>query len=287
MTKTNRFKFLTVFIASLAISVNSQSAFADLTGDFAPDNWTYAETNAGPLHSISTEQMSLTSANNGVDNTEASYSIKIPYGATSISFTFSYLNQDVAPSVMDQSEVIVNGVATEISGLDVPTGGTKSGIITVKGVGGQELSIVQKCNDCILGSGTTVVTDFRIASRNTFASDLLVASTGPTLTADSKTLTCTPGSYNLLLNGYSNQAGKPASIAYTLLVGGKRVSTLSSDSWKGMLRALFDTSDNSVTGSASLTSATWNVDVYEAGTAQCEVVAYQSSAVTTSLSNKK
>ncbi len=287
MTRIKKFKFLMVFIASLAISINSQSAFADLTGDFAPDNWTYSETNAGPLNSITSDEMSLTSADNGVNDTAASYSIKIPYGATSISFTFSYLNQDVAPSIMDQSEVIVDGIATEISGLNVPSGGTKTGTITVKGLGGQELSIVQKCNDCVLGSATTVVTDFQIASRNAFASDLLVASSGPALVAGDKVLTCTPGSYDLLLNGYSNQAGKPTSIAYTLIIGGKRVSTLSSDSWKGMLQALFDSSDNSFTGSATLASATWNVDTYEPGTAQCEVVAYQSSAVTTSLSNTK
>jgi len=287
MIKKSKLRFRIVVAIVLAISINSQSAFADFSGDFAPDNWTYSETAEGPVGSITASEMSLTSANNGAAFAKGLYSIVIPYGVTSISFSFEYVNGDVAPSSMDPSQVVLDGVVTEISGYSVPSGGTKTGIISLNVIGGQLLSIEQLTTDAVLGSSTTVVTDFHVKNRNAFTSDLLVASSGPLLTSGTNTLTCSPGSYNLLLNGFSSQAGKPASIAYTLIIGGKRVSTLSSDSWTGMLQAIFDSSDNTITGAASNVAATWNVDSYKAGTAQCEVVAYQSGSITTSLSNTK
>lgn len=289
MSKKIKLRSKIIVAIMIALSINNQSAFADFTGDFAPDNWTYSETGDGFSGFITTISMALISSDLGMMDagTKGLYSIVIPHGVTSISFSFEYINGDAEYSIEDLSQVVLGGVVTEISGNFVESGATKTGTITLDTIGGQLLSIEQLTTDALLGASITFVGDFQVKTRNAFNSDLLVASSGPELTAGTKTLTCSPGSYNLLLNGFSSQGGKPASIAYTLIIGGKRVSTLSSDGWTGMLRALFDTSDNSVTGSATIASATWNVDSYKAGSAQCEVVAYQSGSVTTSLSNTK
>ena len=96
---------------------------------------------------------------------------------------------------------------------------------------------------------------------------------------------CTPGGFDMMRGGFFKQVGKPTSIVYTLIIGGKRVSSVSSDNWTGLSRVIYDSSDSSVAGKAPLASATWNIDSFTAGSAQCETMAYQESSVTSSNSN--
>ena len=86
----NRLWQVLVITAVLSLFINNQSAFADFSGDFAPDKWTYSETDPGFSGSLNSTTMVLTSSDTGPGyNVKGLYSITIPNGASKISFTFS------------------------------------------------------------------------------------------------------------------------------------------------------------------------------------------------------
>ena len=60
-----RLKLVAAISATLTLLINGQSAFADFSGDFAPDKWTYSETAPGPSASLNSTTMVLISADNG------------------------------------------------------------------------------------------------------------------------------------------------------------------------------------------------------------------------------
>ena len=284
-------KHRSIFILAVLFAMfnSSQAAFADFSGDFAPDKWAYSETGPGPSGTLNATTMVLTSANNGGGTYPAgltgSYTIHIPSGVSSISFTFDYVNNDVSTSYHDYSQYTLDGTSTDLSTKTIATGGTNSGTVTVdvSGFSGKAFSIDQNCDDCILGSGITTITGF--SSYRGPAADVLLENSKPTLTAGPKSLMCTPGGFDMMRGGFFKQVGKPTSIVYTLIIAGKRVSSLSSDNWTGLSKVIYDSSDSSVTGKATLASAIWTIDSFAAGSAQCETMAYQESSVTSSNSN--
>lgn len=294
MKKKNK---LIVLILGILV-LNQNVANADFSDEFAPSNWTYSETDTsqyGPTNSLSVSTMSITSANYSnwtggtfatpIQNQAGVYSILIPHGTGLVSFDYSYYTGDISKSSYDMATYTVNGVETNLVPTNVPALGTSSGSVTLDftGLGGKTFAINQKCSDCVLGAATTTIKKFdvkRFSNLNVLSSEV-----SPTITSDASSFTCKPGSFSLLSKGINRVTGSPTSIAYTLIVDGVRVSTVSSDNWNTMSRSSVAGTNNSVTGSATLSSATWSFKGANEKSASCEVVALQDGV--TSLSGSK
>jgi hypothetical protein len=293
----------------IAILISSQGvANADFSDEFAPSKWTYTETDTsayGPSASQTASTMTITSANYStwvntgggnvvttlaspaVQNQAGIYSIVIPNNTGIVTFDYSYYTGDVSSSYFDMASYTVDGSETAITSESLVPLSTTTGSVSVNltGQSGKTFAINQKCNDCVLGSATTTITKF-VVKFNQFSNlNVLSSEESPTITSDATGYTCKPGKFSLLSKGINRVTGSPTSIAYTLIVGGVRVSSVSSDNWSVMSRSSVAESNNSVTGTASLTSATWAVKGAADSSARCEVVALQDGV--TSLSGSK
>ena len=291
----------------IGILVSSQGvANADFSDEFAPSKWTYTETDTsqyGPTNSLTATTMTTSSANYStwvttagetvvtelaspaVQNQKGMYSILVPHGTGLVSFDYSYYTADVSNSSYDIATYTVNGVETNLVPTNIASLGTSSGSLSLNftGLGGTTFAINQKCNDCVLGAATTTITKFDVKRFSNL--NVLSSEESPTISSDATGYTCKPGKFSLLSKGINRVTGSPTSIAYTLIVGGVRVSSVSSDNWSVMSRSSVAESNNSVTGTASLTSATWTVKGAADSSARCEVVALQDGV--TSLSGSK
>jgi hypothetical protein len=275
--------------------VGQAPANADFTGDFAVPNWTYSETDTsanGPTNSLTSTLMSITSADwstGAVADTKGSYSITIPWNIGLITFEYSYTTQDVNGSFYDIPTYTAGGTETDIVASTNPSTveqyGSTSGSVSLNTIGlwGTTLSINQKCNDCILGTATIRITGFRGVSL--FDPHQLVAKSNASLSLATNTYTCKPGAYTLLRRGATAEAGAPTSLNYSLIIDGVRVSSVSSDKWATMSPWMLGDSNNSVTGTATLESATWTVAGAGTKSAKCEILAYQEHATTSTTSN--
>jgi len=291
----------------IGILVSSQGiANADFSDEFAPSKWTYTETDTsqyGPTNSLTATTMTISSANYStwvttagstvvttlaspaVPNQKGMYSILVPQGTGLVTFDYSYYTADVSDSSFDMATYTVNGSETNLVPTNVAPLGTSSGSVTLNfsGLGGTTFAINQKCNDCILGAATTTITKFNVRQFSNL--NVLSPDSGPAATSDANGYMCTPGSYSLLSRGVDKVVGKPTSLAYTLIVEGVRVSSVSSDNWGLISQSSVAASNNSVTGAATLTSATWAYKGANLKSARCEVVALQDGV--TSLSGSK
>ena len=283
----------------IGILVLSQGvANADFDNSFAPSNWTYTETDTsqyGPTNSLTASTMKITSANYSnwtgglfttpVQNQAGVYSIVVPQGIGLVTFDYSYYTGDISSSYYDMATYTVNGSQTNLVPTNVQPLGTSSGSVTLNftGLAGTTFAINQKCTDCILGAATTTITNFNVRQFSNL--NVLTPDSGPAVTSDANGYICTPGSYSLLSRGVDKIVGKPTSLAYTLIVEGVRVSSVSSDNWGLISQSSVAGSNNSVTGTATLTSATWAYKGANLKSARCEVLALQDGV--TSLSGSK
>jgi hypothetical protein len=103
-----------------------------------------------------------------------------------------------------------------------------------------------------------------------------------TTTEKSNVVSCTPGKYTFLNGGSTAETAKIQSYVYTLLVNGKAVSTLSTDSFKSVTPHLFPTIAGNMAGTATLDGASWNLAGMSNYSAQCQVYATQSGGNTQS-----
>jgi len=295
---------LKVISLIFAFLISGQAAAsADFSDEFAPSKWTYTETDTsayGPSASLTSSTMSITSANYSiwqglpsvvtlaspaVENQAGVYSILVPQSTGLVTFDYSYYTGDVSNSYYDMATYTVNGVETNLVPTNVAPLGTSAGSVTLNftGLAGTTFSINQKCNDCVLGAATTTITKFNVARFSNL--NVLSSDSGPAVSSDANGYICTPGSYSLLSRGVDKVVGKPTSLAYTLIVDGVRVSSVSSDNWGLISQSSVAATNNSVTGSATLTSATWAYKGANLKSARCEVVALQDGV--TSLSGSK
>lgn len=280
-----------VAIVLSLVVVGQTPAHADFTGDFAVPNWTYSETDTsanGPTNSLTSTLLSITSADwssGPVPDTKGSYSITIPWNIGLITFDYAYNTVDVSNSSFDMASYTLGGTETALIASTIPQYGSASGTksLNTTGLGGTSLSINQKCTDCILGTATIRITGFRGTPFR--ESNQLLVKSPATLSMGASTYTCKPGAYTFLKHGVSSEAGAPTSLIYSLVLGGVRVSALSSDNWATMGTTMVGATNSSITGTASLESATWTVTGAGAKTAQCEILAYQDHATTSVLSN--
>jgi hypothetical protein len=266
-------------------------ANADFTGDFAVPNWTYSETNTsanGPTNSLTSTLMSITSADwstGAVAGTKGSYSITIPWNIGLITFDYEYTTIDRDNSSFDMATYTLGGEETDLVASDIPKFGSESGTKTLNttGLGGTTLSINQKCTDCILGTATVRITGFRGTPFR--ESNQLLVKSPATLSMGASSYTCKPGAFTFLNRGVTSEAGAPTSLIYSLILDGVRVSAVSSDNFVTMGKYMVGATTGSVTGTASLESATWTVTGAGAKAAQCEILAYQDHATTSTTSN--
>lgn len=271
-------------------------ARADFSGDFAPINLNYYETDTsshGSMSSLNSTTMQITSADwpSGgvpVSNTYGQYSIAIPWCLESIKFDNSYVTNDRDSSYYDMSSYTLNGNQTLLAANNLPIGGTFFGSISldVSAPAGKALTFTQSSNDCVLGTGVLSISKLTAKSRGTLLnSNDISTETSPLLSKDNKGFTCNAGSYVLRRYGFSHEKGMPTSFVYTLIVDGKRVSTISSDNWKTLSRSLFQISSDLVPGIVSASSASWSYNPAVMNDSQCEVVAFQDSTTSLSTSN--
>jgi hypothetical protein len=285
-------------IVFLFLISSQATASADFSDEFAPSKWTYTETDTsqyGPTNSLSATTMTISSANYSnwtgpqfatpIEDQAGIYSIVVPHGTGIVSFDYSYYTGDVSNSSFDMATYTVNGVETNLVPTNVQPLGTSSGSVTLDftSLGGTTFAINQKCNDCVLGAATTTITKFDVKRFSNL--NVLSSEESPTITSDAAGYTCKPGKFTLLDKGINRVAGSPTSISYTLIVDGVRVSSVSSDNWSVMSRSSVAESNNSVTGTATLTSATWAFKGANENSARCEVLALQNGV--TSLSGSK
>jgi hypothetical protein len=104
-----------------------------------------------------------------------------------------------------------------------------------------------------------------------------------TTTEKNNVVSCTPGKYTFLNGGSTAEAANIQSYVYTLLVNGKAVSTLSSDSFKSVASHLFPTIASNMAGTATLEGATWDLKGMSNYSAACQVYATQSGGNTQSV----
>ena len=278
-------------ILAVLMFLGQAPANADFTGDFAVPSWTYSETDTtanGTSNSLTASLMSITSANwtsSPVSGTSASYSITIPWNVGLITFNYAYTTKDVDGSSFDLASYTLNGIKTNLVASNIPQYGSTSGVKTldVSALGGKVLSINQECSDCILGTATIEITGFRGVSM--FDSHQLAAKSNASLSLATNTYTCKPGAYTFLRRGVTPEVGVPTSLSYALIIDGVRVSSVSSDNWATMGSWMIGDSNNSVTGTATLESATWTVAGAGTKSAKCEILAYQDHATTSTTSN--
>jgi hypothetical protein len=271
--------------------VGQAPANADFTGDFAVPNWTYSETDtsaSGPTNSLTSTLMSITSADwstGAVAGTKGSYSITIPWNIGLITFDYEYTTIDRDDSSFDMATYTLGGEETNLVASDIPKFGSESGTKTLNttGLGGTTLSINQKCTDCILGTATVRITGFRGTPFR--ESNQLLVKSPATLSMGASSYTCKPGAFTFLNRGVTSEAGAPTSLIYSLILDGVRVSAVSSDNFVTMGKYMVGATTGSVTGTASLESATWTVTGAGAKAAQCEILAYQDHATTSTTSN--
>jgi hypothetical protein len=271
--------------------VGQAPANADFTGDFAVPNWTYSETDtsaSGPTNSLTSTLMSITSADwstGAVAGTKGSYSITIPWNIGLITFDYEYTTIDRDNSSFDMATYTLGGEETNLVASDIPKFGSESGTKTLNttGLGGTTLSINQKCSDCILGTATVRITGFRGTPFR--ESNQLLVKSPATLSMGASSYTCKPGAFTFLNRGVTSEAGAPTSLIYSLILDGVRVSAVSSDNFVTMGKYMVGATTGSVTGTASLESATWTVTGAGAKAAQCEILAYQDHATTSTTSN--
>ena len=102
-------------------------------------------------------------------------------------------------------------------------------------------------------------------------------------TEKNNVVSCTPGKYTFLNGGSTPELANIQSYVYTLLVNGKAVSTLSTDSFKTVASHQFPTIAGNMAGSATLEGATWDLKGMSNYSAQCQVHAFQSGGNTQSL----
>jgi hypothetical protein len=105
---------------------------------------------------------------------------------------------------------------------------------------------------------------------------LLRLDSAGTTTEKNNVVSCTPGKYTFLNGGSTPEASNIQSYVYTLLVNGKAVSTLSTDSFKSVASHLFPTIAGNMAGTATLDGASWNLAGMSNYSAQCQVYATQS-----------
>jgi hypothetical protein len=121
--------------------------------------------------------------------------------------------------------------------------------------------------------GNSAVRFSKFVSRS---SNALRLDTPGTTTEKSNVVSCTPGKYTFLNGGSTPEAANIQSYVYTLLVNGKALSTLSTDSFKSVASHMFPTIAGNMAGTATLDGASWDLKGMSNYSAQCQVYATQS-----------
>ncbi len=279
-----------------ALLVSSQSV---ANADFVPSNWTYSETCDTASGSLTSSLMTLTSAdypNGGMtcDNAPsyAQYAISIPANTSGVNFNYEYYQGDYyGKTYYDQPVYGLDGVETNLvdpndgNGFGFP-GYTSTGSVNVSLMNLTSKSFIfkQYASDNVYGPGILKISGFKITPVKN-SENIILSETKPTISADGKSYTCKPGAYTFMRYGITRETSTPTTLVYTLIMNGTRVSTVSSDNWARLSKAIVDPSNNSVLGAATSAGATWSVDGADGKSAQCEVLAFQDSATMLAYSN--
>ena len=273
----------------------SPSASADFSGDFAPAKWSYQESDPsenGPSATLSPSTMQITGADwssgTAVAGTVSQYGIEIPWYLQTISFEYSYVTGDRDGSSFDMASYTLNGAKTNLVASNIPQFGSASGtvILDVSSLAGKSLLFTQACTDCVLGSASISIRNFSAISRSSLLNaHELSSQSNLVLTRDEKGYTCKPGAYTLKRFSFAKEQGSPTSLRYTLIVDGKRTSSLSTDNWSTFSNSTLASTGSSLIGSASVDSAFWASTSSISQSVQCEVLAFQDSATSLNYSN--
>ena len=271
----NRIVKIIGFSLALAL-IGSTGASADFEGPFAPSNWTFS--GDATSNSLSSTQMQITSLDRTLGQpkyqtaTSSSYSILLPYYVSDLSFSYSYTTNDVNGSSYDMAQYGLGGTATNLVQVNPNQGYSENGTVSRAGVGGQTFSIIQNARDTQLGSATITITNFSARYRNMNA---LRLDSAPIATENANVVSCSPGTYTFLNGGTTPEKSQITTAIYTLIVDGKAVSRLSAGNTAMISTQSYPAIASSITGSATLTGASWKLDSYKDYNVRCDVAVWQ------------
>jgi hypothetical protein len=184
-----------------ALSTGSSNVVNGFSGVYAPANWTITHnpiTDLGTVNSSAAPtSISITSSNGGnFGNHSVFYTVTIQ-GNGNVTFNWSYSTTDVNGSGYDLPQYAINGVIVgNVPGF-VPGGpNTQSGTATIAVSAGQTFSLLMTATDDILGSGTTVFSNFTAPGLSASPINWYTTATGGTSfgsTASGANLAVTPG----------------------------------------------------------------------------------------------
>lgn len=153
-------------------------------------------------------------------------------------------------------------------------GGQATFSYTVNGAAGSDYSLTAPRTAVRLLNGNLVALSAYNASK--VRANSLKMVTTPTLSQSGNTMSCSPGTYKFLNGGSTEEAQNLGALVYTLVVDGKAVSRLGAGSYTSLPAHFFPAITQSVSGSADMKGASWDVSALKNFDARCEVYGWQS-----------
>jgi hypothetical protein len=184
-----------------AISTGSSTVVNGFSGVYAPANWTITHnpsTDIGTVNSNSApSSISITSSDGGnVGNHSVFYTVIIQ-GNGNVTFNWSYVTTDINGSAYDLPQYAINGVIVgNVPGFVAGGPNNQSGTATIAVSAGQTFSLLMTATDDILGSGTTVFSNFTAPGLSGSPINWYTTAVGGTsfgTTASGANLAVTPG----------------------------------------------------------------------------------------------
>ena len=193
-----------VFLSGAVESVSSLTIVESVEGftaDYAPSNWIFTNTNAdGNVDtSDAPASLSITSGNNGTDNSGTTdYSIVVSASGT-LSFNWNYSTSDGAE--FDYPQFIYNNVVSTFTDFSIYGSSTQSGTVTLEVTEGATFALRMYTVDNFAGAATVVISNFQAPQLTPVEANLLwTASNGGTIvgaTDELETEVSTSGTYTL------------------------------------------------------------------------------------------
>jgi len=204
------------------------------------------------------------------------------YSGSSPEEFFNYETDQDSPNWLSTDDDGGPGLSSRLTGT--LTEGTYTIRITWYGWWGYDVGDFQIFDDehtyTLTYTGLTNVSQLVRARGN-----LLSVQSAPVLTQSGNTLTCKSSDFGMLNGGVTSQASAVQAVAYNLLIDGVLVSRVVGGSAASLPATLQPIAGAGYTGTATTSSATWDIGSKSNFTAQCQVVGWQSGANGTAASN--
>jgi len=131
----------------------------------------------------------------------------------------------------------------------------------------------------------TYILTYTGLNRGRLLGNLLSVESAPVLTQNGSSLTCKSSDFGLLNGGVTKQTGNVEAVAYNLLIDGELVSRVVGGNAASIPATLQPVVSAQYIGTATTSSATWQIGSKSNFAAQCQVVGWQNGASGSAVSN--